>query len=115
MTSPSLKALIKSQGKNGYLTCLSKFLVAMDSWTEAQLQVSLCTEGKQQYIGKVGTNFNENEKCWPFQGGVTALRGPCKRQIQCLKSRCIWNRRVTVLQLWLCVTKLSVSNSNCYG
>lgn len=68
-----------------------------------------------RYIGKVGTGCYENEKCWPFQGGVTALRGPCKRQIQCLKSRCIWSRRETVLPLWLSVTKLSVSNSNRYG
>lgn len=75
----------------------------------------MCTEGKHHYVEKVGTNFNENEKYWPFQGGVTALRGPCKRQIQCLKSPCIWNRRETVLQLWLSVTKLSVSNSNCYS
>lgn len=42
---------------------------------------------------------------------MTALKGPCKRQIQYLKSRCIWNKRETVLQLWLSVTKLSVSNS----
>lgn len=52
----------------------------MDSWNKgrpkAQQQGSLCIEGKQQYIGKVGSNCNENEKCWPFQGGVTALRGP---------------------------------------
>lgn len=91
----------------------------MDSWNKgrakAQQQGSVCTERKQQYRGKVGTNCNENEKCWPFQGGVTALRGPCKRQIQYLKSRCTWNRGETVPQLWLSVTKLSVSNSNQYA
>lgn len=96
-----------------------EFLIAVDSWNKgrpkAQQQESMCTEGKQQYIERIGMNCNENEKCWPFQGGVTALRGPCKRQIQCLKSRCIWNRRETMLQLWLSVMKLSVSNSNCYG
>lgn len=78
---------------------------------KAQQQGSLCTEGEQQYIGEVGTNCNENEKYWPFQGGVTALRGPCKRQIQYLKKRCTWNRKETVLQPWLSVTKLSVSNT----
>lgn len=39
------------------------------------------------------------------------MRGPCKRQIQYLKKRCIWNRKETVLQPWLSVTKLSVSNT----
>ena len=91
----------------------------MVSWSkggpEAQQQGSMCSEGKKQHIGKAGTDCYENEKCWPFQGGVTALRGPYKRQIQCLKSRCIWNRRETVLPLWLSVTKLSVSNFNRYG
>lgn len=40
-----------------------------------------------------------------------ALRGPCRRQIQSLKSHCIKSRKETVLQLWLSVTKLYVSNS----
>lgn len=71
----------------------------------------MCPKEKKQYTGEVGINYNKNEKCWPFQGGVTALKGPCKRQIQYLKSPCIWNKRETVLQLWLSVTKLSVSNS----
>lgn len=41
-----------------------------------------------------------------------ALRGPCRRQTQSLKSRYIRSRRGIVLQLWLSVTKLYVSNSN---
>lgn len=62
---------------------------------------------------KLKKEWKWNEECCPLQGGEMALRGPCRKQTQSLKSRCIRNRREIVLQLLLSVTKLYVSNSNC--
>lgn len=91
----------------GICVALARGLLPMSQCVE-QFGDHKWDEGKRGFC----TEWNQNEGCCPLQGGMMTLRSPCRRQTQSLKSHWIRSRRGIVLQLWLSVTKLYVSNSN---
>lgn len=94
---------------------LSRWLVMMR--VDQRRSSNLCILRGNHYTGDTlgQTVMKMKSAGWPFQGGVTALRGPCERQSQCWKSHGIWSRRASVRQLWRSVMKPSVSNPTALG